>query len=283
MLAQQIVNGLTMGCFYALMAIGLTIIFGLMDVINFAHGEFYMLSGFLTLLFVAIFKINWFLSVVMGVAIVFFFGQMCEKLILKPLRDASLLNKALSMIGLSFFLKNLIIALVGARSHDVAFPQEGLSLRFGSVSVTYEQVWFMGMTFLVLILLYVLLYWTKRGKAMRATFQNKEAAALMGVDIDKMYSWTFGLGCLLAAVAGSLLGTLYMVYPAMGDIVIVKSFIVAIMGGMGSIPGAICGGFTLGIVESLAAGYISSEYKDVVGFLIVIVLLLARPKGMFGK
>lgn len=283
MLAQQIVNGLTMGCFYALMAIGLTIIFGLMDVINFAHGEFYMLSGFLTLLFVAIFKINWFLSVVMGVAIVFFLGQMCEKLILKPLRDASLLNKALSMIGLSFFLKNLIIALVGARSHDVAFPQEGLSLRFGSVSVTYEQVWFMGMTFLVLILLYVLLYWTRRGKAMRATFQNKEAAALMGVDIDKMYSWTFGLGCLLAAVAGSLLGTLYMVYPAMGDIVIIKSFIVAIMGGMGSIPGAICGGFTLGVVESLAAGYISSEYKDVVGFLIVIVLLLARPKGMFGK
>ena len=283
MLAQQIVNGLTMGCFYALMAIGLTIIFGLMDVINFAHGEFYMLSGFLTLFFVAILKINWFLSVLMAVAVVFFFGQMCEKLILKPLRDASLLNKALSMIGLSFFLKNLIIASVGARSHDVVFPQEGLRLRFGSVSMTYEQVWLMGMTFLVLILLYVLLYWTKRGKAMRATFQNKEAAALMGVDIDKMYSWTFGLGCLLAAVAGSMLGTLYMVYPAMGDIVIIKSFIVAIMGGMGSIPGAICGGFTLGIVESLAAGYISSEYKDVVGFLIVIVLLLARPKGMFGK
>ena len=283
MLAQQIVNGLTMGCFYALMAIGLTIIFGLMDVINFAHGEFYMLSGFLTLFFATVLKINWFLSIGMAVAVVFFFGQTCEKLILRPLRDASLLNKALSMIGLSFFLQNLIIALVGARSHDVAFPQEGLSLRFGSVSVTYEQVWFMGMTFLVLILLYVLLYWTKRGKAMRATFQNKEAAALMGVDIDKMYSWTFGLGCLLAAVAGSLLGTLYMVYPAMGDIVIVKSFIVAIMGGMGSIPGAICGGFTLGIVESLAAGYISSEYKDVVGFLIVIVLLLARPKGMFGK
>jgi len=283
MLAQQIVNGLTIGSFYALMAIGLTIIFGLMDVINFAHGEFYMLSGFLTLLFASVFKINWFLSVAMAAAIVFFFGQMCEKLILKPLRDASLLNKALSMIGLSFFLKNLIIASVGARSHDVTFPQEGLSLRFGSVLVTYEQVWFMGMAFLVFILLYVLLYWTRRGKAMRATFQNKEAAALMGVDIHKMYSWTFGLGCLLAAVAGSLLGTLYMVYPAMGDIVIVKSFIVAIMGGMGSIPGAICGGFTLGVVESLAAGYISSEYKDVVGFLIVIVLLLVRPKGMFGK
>lgn len=283
MLAQQIVNGLTIGSFYALMAIGLTIIFGLMDVINFAHGEFYMLSGFLTLLFASVFKINWFLSVLMAVAVVFFFGQMCEKLILKPLRDASLLNKALSMIGLSFFLKNLIIASVGARSHDVVFPHEGVRLRFGSVSVTYEQVWFMGMTFVVLILLYVLLYWTKRGKAMRATFQNKEAAALMGVDIDKMYSWTFGLGCLLAAVAGSSLGTLYMVYPAMGDIVIIKSFIVAIMGGMGSIPGAICGGFTLGVVESLAAGYISSEYKDVIGFLIVIVLLLARPKGMFGK
>lgn len=283
MLAQQIVNGLTIGCFYALMATGLTIIFGLMDVINFAHGEFYMLSGFLTLLFALVFKINWFLSVVMAVAIVFFFGRMCEKLILKPLREASLLNKALAMIGLSFFLKNLVIASVGARSHDIAFPLRGASLHLGSVIITPEQVWFMSITFMALIFLYILLYWTRRGKAMRATFQNKEATALVGVDIDKMHAWTFGLGCLFAGVAGSLLGTLYMVYPAMGDIVIVKSFIVAIMGGMGSIPGAICAGFTLGVVESLAAGYISSEYKDVIGFLIVIVLLLVRPKGMFGK
>jgi branched-chain amino acid transport system permease protein len=132
-------------------------------------------------------------------------------------------------------------------------------------------------------MLYLLLYKFKIGKSMRATFQNKESSALMGVNINGVYSLTFGLGCMLVGVAGSLLGTLYLVYPAMGDLAIVKSFIVAILGGLGSIPGAICGGFILGVTESLGAGYISSEYKDVFGFIIVIILLLVRPKGMFGK
>jgi branched-chain amino acid transport system permease protein len=283
MLLQQICNGLINGSFYALMAIGLTIIFGLMEIINFAHGEFYMLGAFASLFFVTSLELHWLWAVVLSCIFTFIFGYACEKMIIRPLREASPLNKALAMIGLSFFLKNLVIAVVGAKPKDIPFPLEGKSINIGSVSFSLEQACFVLTTFFMFFMLYLLLYKFKIGKSMRATFQNKESAALMGVNINGVYSLTFGLGCMLVGVAGSLLGTLYLVYPAMGDLAIVKSFIVAILGGLGSIPGAICGGFILGVTESLGAGYISSEYKDVFGFIIVIILLLVRPKGMFGK
>jgi branched-chain amino acid transport system permease protein len=276
-------NGAIIGSAYGLMGVGLTLIFGLMNVVNFAHGELYMLGAFFVYSLVAIFQVNFFLAILLGMGGVLVFGAIIERLTIKPIRNAPILMTALVTIGLSIFLKNTALVIWGGVPKKIPNPFPSASLKLGYVYVTQPRIFALLLTIGVIILLHYLIKKTKLGKAMRATFENKDAAALMGIRVDRIYLYTFGIGSVVAAMAGILLGTIYLVYPTMGELAVLKAFIIVIMGGMGNFVGAFLSGIILGISESLGAGFISTGYKDAVGFVIVILILLFRPQGLFGE
>jgi len=276
-------NGAIIGSAYGLMGVGLTLIFGLMNVVNFAHGELYMLGAFLVYSLVTILQVNYFLAILLGMGGVLIFGVIIERLTIKPIRNAPILMTALVTIGLSIFLKNTALVIWGGVPKKIPNPFPSASLKLGYIYVTQPRIFALLLTIGVIILLHYLIKKTKLGKAMRATFENKDAASLMGIRVDRIYLYTFGIGSVVAAMAGILLGTIYLVYPTMGELAVLKAFIIVIMGGMGNFVGAFFSGIILGISESLGAGFISTGYKDAVGFVIVILVLLFRPQGLFGE
>jgi len=276
-------NGAIIGSAYGLMGVGLTLIFGLMNVVNFAHGELYMLGAFFVYSLVAILQVNYFLSILFGMGGVLVFGVIIERLTIKPIRNAPILMTALVTIGLSIFLKNTALVIWGGVPKKIPNPFPSASLKLGYIYVTQPRIFALLLTIGIIILLHYLIKKTKLGKAMRATFENKDAAALMGIRVDHIYLYTFAIGSVVAAMAGILLGTIYLVYPTMGELAVLKAFIIVIMGGMGNFVGAFFSGIILGISESLGAGFISTGYKDAVGFVIVILVLLFRPQGLFGE
>jgi branched-chain amino acid transport system permease protein len=279
----HVFNGAIIGSAYGLMGVGLTLIFGLMNVVNFAHGELYMLGAFFVYTLVTIFQVNYFLAILLGMGGVLVFGAIIERLTIKPIRNAPILMTALVTIGLSIFLKNTALVIWGGVPKKIPNPFPSASLKLGYVYVTQPRIFALLLTIGVIILLHYLIKKTKLGKAMRAPFENKDAAALMGIRVDRIYLYTFAIGSVVAAMAGILLGTIYLVYPTMGELAVLKAFIIVIMGGMGNFVGAFFCGIILGISESLGAGFISTGYKDAVGFVIVILVLLFRPQGLFGE
>lgn len=283
MLLQHIVNGLIIGGGYALMGIGLTLIFGIMRVVNFAHGEFYMLGAFLLFTLFGIMSVNFFAGALLAVVGVTLVGAVVERTILKPLRDQPIEIPMLAMVALSVILQNAAILLWDPSPKTIRHPFSPIPLMLGPIHVVSIRI-FAGLVAVALIVgAHLFIRKTRLGKAMRATFQDREMAELVGVDIDRVHTVTFSFGAALAGASGVLLGAIFWVYPAMGDLAALKSFAVVIMGGLGNFPGAIVGGVLLGVAESLGAGYVSSGYKDAIGFLMIIVLLLFRPQGLFGK
>jgi branched-chain amino acid transport system permease protein len=282
LLIDYIVNGIVIGSGYALIAIGLTMIFGLMGIVNFAHGEFYMIGGFVAFYLVKLLGFNFFLALVASIAVVMLLGLLFNRVIFAPLRGKPIITTALVTIGLSIFLQNITLYLWGATPKTIPSPFPRTPVRIGSLFITQERIFATVFTFAIIIGMHLFLKKTRAGKALRATFQGKEAAALVGIDIERVYALTFAVGVALSAAAGALLGSIFYINPTIGGMATNKAFIVVILGGMGSFPGAIVGGLTLGIAESLGAGFISSAYKDAIGFLIVVILLLFRPQGLFG-
>ena len=280
---QQLVNGLIIGATYGLMAVGLTMIFGMMDVINFAHGELYMLGGVFAYYLVALLGLNYFLSLILSVLLVMVVGLIFDQLVLRKLRGEPVLITILVTIGLSIFLQSVVVLFWGPSPQTLPSPFSSAPIRIGPVVMTSLKIFMAIVSFLVIVGLQVMIQKTSLGRMMRAAFQDREAAAIVGIDINRIYAINFALGSGLAALAGTLLGTLFIVYPNMGLIAVVKAFLIVIMGGMGNFLGAIVGGLILGMVESLAAGFISSGYKDLFGLLIVMGLLVVRPYGLFGK
>jgi branched-chain amino acid transport system permease protein len=280
---QQLSNGLVIGCTYALMAVGLTMIFGLMDVVNFAHGELYMLGAFFAYSLCAVAGLNYFLSIIIAIDLVMLLGLVFERVALKPLRNQNILTTVLITIGLSIFLENTALIIWGPIPRNMPTPFAQGATTIGPIYLTRQRIFAVAVTVLAVLCMHLMLRKTKLGKAMRATFQVRDAAALVGVNIDRIYAFTFTLGSGLAALAGALLGSIFFVQPEMGQLAVLKAFIVVILGGLGSFPGAICGGLILGIAESLGAGFVSTGYKDAVGFVLVILILLFRPAGLFGK
>jgi branched-chain amino acid transport system permease protein len=280
---QQLVNGLIIGATYGLMAVGLTMIFGMMDVINFAHGELYMLGGVFAYYLVALLGLNYFISLVLSVVLVMAVGLIFDQLVLRKLRGEPVLITILVTIGLSIFLQSVVVLFWGPSPQTLPSPFSSAPIRIGPVVLTSLKIFMAIMSFLVIVGLQLMIQKTSLGRMMRAAFQDREAAAIVGIDINRIYAVNFALGSGLAALAGTLLGTLFIVYPNMGLIAVVKAFLIVIMGGMGNFLGAIVGGLILGMVESLAAGFISSGYKDLFGLVIVMGLLVVRPYGLFGK
>jgi branched-chain amino acid transport system permease protein len=277
------VNGLVLGGTYALLGIGLTLIFGLMHVVNFAHGELYTLGAYATFAALALAGSGFFTAVAAALVIGAAAGALVERVLLRPLRDESIDTTMLVMIGLWIALQNAELLGWGGVARSIPHPFPTAPLVVGPVGIAPLRV-FVVLTALGLIgLSWLLIHKTRLGTAMRATFQDRETAALMGVRIGRIHTATFAFGSALAAAAGALLGPVFLAYPSMGDLASLKAFSVVILGGLGNLAGATLGGFVLGIAEELGAGYVSSGYRDAVGFVIIILVLLFRPSGLFAR
>ncbi len=272
-----------LGGTYALLGIGLTLIFGIMRVVNFTHGELYAFGAYMMYMLVMLTGANFFVSLVLAVVFGVALGAAVEFLLLRKLRGADIDTTMLVMIGAWIALQNAEqLTWSGvARSIDSPFPSAPLVM--GAVSVSWGRVFVFCVATALIAATYALINHTRLGKAMRATFQDRETAALMGIQIGSVHTATFALGSGLAAAAGALLGPVFVVYPTMGDLVASKAFAIVILGGLGSIPGATIGGFILALSEELGAGYISSGYRDAMGFVLIILILIFKPTGLFAQ
>jgi branched-chain amino acid transport system permease protein len=282
-LLQHLLNGLLLGATYSLLGIGLTLVFGLMNVVNFAHGEFYTLGAYAAFAALALASVHFFLAIPLAIVAGALAGAVCERVLLRPLRAQSIDTVMLVMIGLWIAMQNAELLGWGgvAKSVPTPFPTQPVVL--GAVSVAPLRIFVFVVSGLLILGAHLLLSRTKLGRAMRATFQDRETAALMGVSIERIHTVTFAFGAGLAAAAGALLGPVFLLYPSMGDLASLKAFSVVILGGLGNFGGAALGGLVLGIAEELGAGYISSGYRDAVGFLMIVAVLLLRPSGLFAR
>jgi branched-chain amino acid transport system permease protein len=280
---QHVLNAMILGGTYALLGIGLTLIFGIMKVVNFTHGELYSFGAYMVFLFAMVLDANFFLALVAAMALGVALGALIEFVLLRPLRGANIDTTMLVMIGAWIALQNTeqLVWSGIAKSITHPFPVEPLVI--GPVSVSWVRVFVFGVAVLLIVGTHLLIHRTKLGKAMRATFQDRETAALMGVSINVIHTATFALGSGLAAAAGALLGPVFVVTPTMGDMAALKAFAIVILGGLGNFMGATLGGFMLALVEEMGAGYISSGYRDAMGFLIIIIVLYFKPTGLFAR
>jgi branched-chain amino acid transport system permease protein len=282
-LLQHVVNAVILGSTYALLGIGLTLIFGIMRVVNFTHGELYALGAYAVFFLEVSLGVNFFLALVISVIVGCAVGAAIEFVLLRPLLDADIDTTMLVMIGAWIVMQNTELLYWGGVSKAVMTPFPEEPLQIGSVFVSWLRLFVLVMALVLIGATYVLINWTKLGKAMRATFQDRDTAALMGVNIKGIYTATFAIGSGLAAAAGALLGPVFLVTPSMGDLASLKAFAIVILGGLGNITGATLGGFILAFVEEIGAGYISSGYRDAMGFLIIIIVLLFKPTGLFAR
>jgi branched-chain amino acid transport system permease protein len=280
---QHIVNMLILGSTYALLGIGLTLIFGIMRVVNFAHGELYAFGAYFVYFVAILLGFNFFLSLLVAIVAGGLLGALIEYVLLRPMRGADIDTTMLIMIGAMIVMQNGEQYIWGgvAKSVTTPFPQAPLAI--GTVSVSWLSVFVFFASLALIAATYLVINRTKLGKAMRATFQDRDTASLMGVNIQMIYMATFALGSSLAAAAGALLGPVYVISPQMGNIASLKAFAIVILGGLGSIGGATIGGFILAFAEEIGAGYISSGYRDAMGFLIIIAVLLFKPTGLFAR
>jgi branched-chain amino acid transport system permease protein len=280
---QHLVNGLVLGGTYALLGIGLTLIFGLMNVVNFAHGEFYALGAYAIFAAVALAGLPFFAAIGAAILAGVALGALCERVVLRPLRGQSIDTVMLVMIGLWITMQNAELLGWGGVAKSVPHPFPTAPLVVGPLSIAPLRLFVFVASGALIAAVYLVIHRTRLGRAMRATFQDADTAALMGVRIHRINTTTFALGSGLAAAAGALLGPIFLVYPSMGDLAALKAFSVVILGGLGNLAGATAGGLLLGVAEELGAGYISSGYRDAVGFVIIIFVLLLRPSGLFRR
>ena len=282
-LLQHLLNGLLLGSTYALLGIGLTLVFGLMNVVNFAHGEFYTLGAYATFAALIGAHVPFFLAIALAIALGAAAGAVTDRVLLRPLRGESIDTTMLLMIGLWIAMQNAELLVWGGVAKSVPTPFPTAPLVLGPVSVAPLRVFVCVVAAALIAGAHLLLSRTRLGRAMRATFQDRETAALMGVRIERVHTITFAFGAGLAAAAGALLGPVFLLYPSMGDLASLKAFSVVILGGLGNFGGAALGGLVLGIAEELGAGYVSSGYRDAVGFAMIVLMLLVRPAGLFAR
>ncbi len=280
---QHVLNSLMLGGTYALLGIGLTLIFGIMRVVNFTHGELYTFGAYMVFLFAMVLSTNFFLALLAAVVLGVVLGAGIEFVLLRPLRGANIDTTMLIMIGAWIALQNSEQLVWSGIAKSVTHPFPADPLVLGPVSVSWIRIFVFVVAVLLIVATHLLIHKTRLGKAMRSTFQDRETAALMGVNINAIHTATFALGSGLAAAAGALLGPVYVLVPTMGDMAALKAFAIVILGGLGNFKGAMLGGFILALVEEMGAGYISSGYRDAMGFLIIIVVLIFKPTGLFAR
>lgn len=281
-----LINGISLGSIYAIIALGYTMVYGIARMLNFAHGDIIMIGGYVAFIAFTNLKLPTILSILLSVIVCAILGVTIERLAYKPLRSASSLSVLITAIGVSYFLQNSAQLIFGAdnKMFPNMLPKGNIKLFNGQLSISYLTIITIVTCIIVMICLTLFVKKTKTGKAMRACSEDKGAASLMGIDVNKTISLTFAIGSGLAALASVLLCVTYpSLSSSLGSMPGIKAFTAAVFGGIGSIPGALVGGLLLGIVENLAKAYISTQLSDVIVFGVLIVILLIKPTGLLGK
>ncbi|MBR1420690.1 MAG: branched-chain amino acid ABC transporter permease [Selenomonadaceae bacterium] len=281
---QQLINGISLGSIYALIALGYTMIYGIIKLINFAHGDIYMVGAYVAFFAITVMNLSIFPALVISMVITAILGMIVEKLAYKPLRHAPRISILITAIGVSFFLEYSMMYFVSPTPRT--FPQviPNIAFDIGGFIINGQQLMIFGITIVLMAILTYIVQKTKLGKAMRATSFDTETAQLMGIDSDRIISMTFCIGSALAAAAGVLVGIYYnAIDPLMGIMPGLKAFVAAVLGGIGILPGAVIGGIILGVIEALVSGFLSSTFRDAAAFGILILVLLIKPSGLLGK
>ncbi|WAC04483.1 MAG: branched-chain amino acid ABC transporter permease [Methanoregula sp.] len=283
-LLQILFWGIYAGCIYILLATGLNLIFGVMKIVNFAHGEFLMIGAYVTATVFFLTGINPYVIILFSMFALILIGAVVERLCFRPILGTGKLNEIFLSIGLIYIIQNGAAVIWGDEWQSVKSPYEGVTVPLGSLTIPLDYIIIMVVTAAILVGLYLFLRRTKTGREMRATSQNRKGAMLVGINVERMDVMSFGIGCALAAAAGTLWVVSGQVFnPYMGSIPAVKAFAIIILGGLGSIPGAIVGGLLYGIAENGAAYFLGGVWKDAISFVILIVVLVIRPTGLFGE
>jgi branched-chain amino acid transport system permease protein len=296
-LLQQLVNGITLGSIYGLIALGYTMVFGIIGMVNFAHGDVFMVSAFIALILYLLFTqlvgipsviVSLLLVLVLTMALTAFWSIVIERVAYRPLRGSFRLAPLISAIGVSIFLMNFVQVVQGPNNKSLPpLLDGGFRLPLDAthwITISWKQIGIVGLTAVLLAMFWFLVQKTALGRAQRACEQDRKMAALLGIDVDRTIATTFAIGGALAAVAGTMYLVLYgVVNHHDGFVPGIKAFAAAVLGGIGSLPGAVLGGLIIGLVETLWAAYVSSDYKDVVAFAVLALTLVVKPTGLLGK
>ena len=282
MFLQQVLNGLSLGGVYGLVALGLTLVYGILHVPNFAHGAFYMVGAFVSFHAMTAWGFNYWVAMGVSALAVAALSVLAERIVFHPLRNASGLHPMVAAIGVLLFLEAAAQAIWGADFQRMQTPYPGI-IDLAGVTAPIQRLMIIGAAFALMVVLHLFLTRTVMGSTIIAMAQNRDGASLVGIDANRVAMLTFAISGALAAIAATLYAPINLVFPAMGHLVITKAFVIIILGGMGSVPGAIVGGLIIGFAESFGAFYISTDYKDIIAFVLLVVILSVRPQGLFAK
>jgi branched-chain amino acid transport system permease protein len=282
LLLQQLFNGIMLGSTYAIVALGLTLVYGILQIPNFAHGHMYMLGAYVCLFLMGVLGLGYWpalaaVAIIMAVA-----GVILERLCYRPLLNQPPMSSFISALGALIILENGVIAVWGPQGQRIGNPYPEIIDVFG-ITMSVQRLLVIGIAFLLIVLVQLFIKKTKVGSTIEAVAQNPEGANLVGINVKWVSSLTFAISTGLAALAACLVAPIFILSPSMGALLGMKAFVIVILGGLGSIPGAIVGGLILGLLEALGGGYLSSAYKDVFGFGALVLILAIKPTGLFGK
>ena len=281
---SNLISGLSLGSIYALIALGYTMVYGIAKMLNFAHGDIIMVGAFAAIVFINNFGLPVIVGVALSVVVCVVMGVLIERIAYKPLRSSPALSVLITAIGVSYFLQSLAQLIFGTNQKSFPKIMDLAPLNIGGLVIKGESIITLAVTGIIMVALSLFISKTRMGKAMRAVSEDKQAAELMGISVNKTITVTFAIGSALASVAGVFFGSTYgFVGAYSGSMPGIKAFVAAVFGGIGSIPGAMIGGLLLGIIENLAKAYISTELSDAIVFAVLIVVLLFKPTGLLGK
>jgi branched-chain amino acid transport system permease protein len=282
-LIQALLWGAAIGCVYILLATGLNIIFGVMKLVNFAHGQLLMIGAYIAFTVTTALGLNAYIAVLVAMGGVALIGVGLERFTFRKVLGTDKLNEIFVSLGLIYVFENAAVLLWGNTAQQIPSPLQGNQLSLGQIAIGYDRLLAILIVIVILIALFLLLKKTKIGLAMRATSQKSNASMLMGINIEKVYVFTFALGAALAGAAGALYGIIFPFNPSIGALPTIKAFAIIIIGGLGSIPGAVIGGLLYGIAENTAVYLLGATWQDAIAFALLIIVLVIRPTGIFGE
>ncbi len=279
---QQVLNGLTIGSVYSLVALGLTLVYGILQIPNFSHGALYTVGAYAAFLLIDRYQANFWLAMLGAAVVTAVIAVITERLVFEPLRKAPPLHDMIAAIGLLLFFEAGVQAIWGADFHRIQPPFTEI-VRFAGLTLPAQRILIVAAAVVLMLALHLFLTRTMVGSTIIATAQNRQGAALVGIDATRVSMLTFAISGALAAIAAVLFAPINLLSPTMGELVITKAFVIIILGGMGSVVGAILGGMIIGFAESFGAFYISTDYKDIIAFVLLVVILSIRPQGLFSR
>ena len=283
-LVETLISGLTLGSIYALIALGYTMVYGIAKMLNFAHGDIIMIGAYAVIVYVATLRLPAVVAILISVAVCTLLGVTIEFLAYRPLRQSPPLTVLITAIGVSYLLQNLALLIFGSEQKSTPRMFQIPDLKLGAVTISGVALLTLGVTAVIMIALTLFINKTRMGKAMRAVSEDKEAAELMGISVNKTITVTFAIGSALAAVASIFFGATYVyIKPTTGSMPGIKAFTAAVFGGIGSVPGAMLGGILLGVLEQLSKTYISTLWSDAIVFGVLVLVLVVKPSGLLGK